>query len=116
MAHVQDYANGVFLDQKRSGAGNAIDAELATENDLSSVEQDPDRAVDSEALGARHRRRYGYSAEGAEENDSDILSQGRAPLRIDGPRKQQNVGESRIEHFKHAIVTTRHPTTVVSRG
>ena len=111
MAHVQEQANGAFLGKKKAGAGSALDAELATESDAPQSD-DPDTSNSAEALGARHRRRFGYTSEGAEENDNDILSQGRAPLRVDGPRKQQNVGESRIGHFRHSIVTTRHPTTV----
>jgi hypothetical protein len=64
---------------------------------------DPDKLTDSEALGARHRRRFGYTAEGAEENDYDILSKGRAPLKIER-HKQQNVGESRTAHFAHGVI------------
>jgi hypothetical protein len=65
---------------------------------------DPDKLTDSEALGARHRRRFGYTDEGASENDSDILAKGRAPLKIDGGRKQQNVGSGRNEAFAHGVV------------
>lgn len=110
-APTTSYANGVFIGQKRS---SGADQDLAQEADFKAGQtDDPDTANSAEALGARHRRRFGYTAEGAQENDVDIMHKGRKPLRIDGPHRQQNVGESRIGHFKHAIVMTRKPTTVV---
>jgi len=111
MAHVQEQANGAFLGQRKASSGSALDWELATESDAPQAE-DPDSANASEALGARHRRRFGYTAEGAEENDSDIFAKGRVPLKVEH-RRQQNVGESRIAHFNHSVTVTRHPTTVV---
>lgn len=65
---------------------------------------DPDTSNASEALGARHRRRFGYSTEGAQENDADIAAKGRKPLHsYDGPRRQHNMGESRNLSFNHSV-------------
>lgn len=113
MANVPVFANGTFLGQKKSKSGSETDPDLATEGEFQQGDKDdPDRAVDAEALGLRHRRRFGYSAEGAEENDLDISQKGRKPLNIVG-HKRQNSGESRIRHFNHSVTQTRHPTTIV---
>lgn len=112
--NTDNYARGAFLAQKKSKAGVDPDAELAQENGFQSGDSDdPDRIVDSEALGARHRRRFGYSAEGAEENDLDISSKGRKPLHVVGHRRSYSPG--RVGHFNHGanIVTHKKPTTIV---
>lgn len=99
--------------QKRSKAGDSPDADLAQESELNAgAADDPDRVVDSEALGLRHRRRFGYSAYGAEENDRNIAGQGRKPLKVSGHRRSYT-GESRTVSFQHGIVTNKKPTTIV---
>lgn len=113
MANVPAFANGTFLGQKKSKSGSEIDPDLATENEFQRGDKDdPDGLPDAEALGARHRRRFGYTAEGAEENDLDIANKGRKPLTVVG-HKRVNSGESRIAHFNHSVTATRHPTTIV---
>lgn len=90
-----------------------LDPELETEAGFTSgVKDDPDRVVDSEALGARHRRRFGYTSEGAEENDRDIADKGRAPQKIAIHRAP--APESRTVSFKHGM-TAHHLTTVQKR-
>jgi hypothetical protein len=90
-----------------------LDPDLETEAEfIGGDSDDPDRVVDSEALGARHRRRYGYSAEGAEENDEDIASKGRHPLKISGHKV--DMPESRTISFHHGM-TPHHITTVKKR-
>jgi hypothetical protein len=103
------FAHGAFLGQKKSKAGSSPDADLAQENE--SASSDPDRVVDAEALGLRHRRRFGYSAEGAEENDMNISSQGRKPLHVLGHKHSYTSG--RTAHFKQGIVGHKRPTTIV---
>jgi len=92
-----------------------LDPELATEAEFIGGESDdPDRVVDSEALGARHRRRFGYTTEGAQENDQDIAQKGRHPLAVVGHR--QDVPASRIANFTHGHgMATHHITTVKKR-
>jgi hypothetical protein len=90
-----------------------LDPELETEAEFIGGESDdPDRVVDSEALGARHRRRFGYSAEGAEENDQDLADKGRNPLKVTGHKV--DVPESRIANFQHGTAA-HHITTVKKR-
>jgi hypothetical protein len=111
--NTDNYARGTFLAQKKSKAGDSPDADLAQESELKAgVADDPDKIVDSEALGLRHRRRFGYSAEGAEENDLNIHNEGRKPLRVAGHRRSYS-GESRTAHFKQGLVTNKKPTTIV---
>jgi hypothetical protein len=92
-----------------------LDPELETEAEfIGGDKDDPDRIVDSEALGARHRRRFGYSAEGAEENDHDINAKGRNPLKVSVNRSA--VPESRMHAFTHGHSPgVTHITTVKKR-
>jgi hypothetical protein len=107
------YAGGAFLSQKRSKAGDSPDADLAQESELKAgAADDPDKVTDSQSLGLRHRRRYGYSAEGAEENDANIATQGRKPLHVVGHRRSYSGG--RTAHFEHGVVSHNRPTSVVS--
>lgn len=90
-----------------------LDRDLDTEAEfVGGDKDDPDRVVDSEALGARHRRRFGYSAEGAQENDMDLADQGRKPLKVTGHKV--DVPESRTISFHHGM-TAHHITTVKKR-
>ena len=92
-----------------------LDPELETEAAfVGGKTEDPDRVVDSESLGARHRRRFGYTAEGAQENDSDIADQGRKPLKVTVHRSA--VPESRMSAFSHGHgMAVRHIETVKKR-
>lgn len=92
-----------------------LDPELETEAEFTKGDSDDaDRVVDSEALGARHRRRFGYSAEGAQENDQDISDQGRKPLKV--TFHKTSVPESRMHAFTHGRgMGERHITTVTKR-
>lgn len=91
-------------------AKGRLDPELETDAEFAEGKSDdPDRVVDSESLGARHRRRYGYTAEGAEENDQDIADKGRKPLRVSGHKR--DAPQSRIANFTHGM-TTHHLTSV----
>jgi hypothetical protein len=111
--NTDNYARGAFLNQKKAKAGDSPDADLAQESELKAgAADDPDKVVDSEALGLRHRRRFGYSAEGAEENDMNIHNEGRKPLHVVG-HKRSYTGGSRTAHFKHGIVSHKRPTTIV---
>lgn len=111
--NTDNYARGAFLNTKKAKAGDSPDADLAQESELKAgVHDDPDKVIDSEALGLRHRRRFGYSAEGAEENDLNIRNEGRKPLKVAGHRRAYS-GESRIAHFKQGVVTNKKPTTIV---
>lgn len=90
-----------------------LDPDLETEAGFTNgVKDDPDRIVDSEALGARHRRRFGYSTEGAQENDEDIAAKGRKPQKISVHRAPAPT--SRIVAFQHGM-TAHHLTTVQKR-
>lgn len=92
-----------------------LDPDLETEAAfIGGKKDDPDRVVDSESLGARHRRRFGYTAEGAQENDSDIADKGRHPLKVTA--HSQKVPESRMHAFSHGHgMETRHIETVKKR-
>lgn len=90
-----------------------LDRELDTEAEFKAGDaDDPDRETDAEALGARHRRRFGYTSAGAQENDADIADQGRKPLKIQVHRS--DVPESRIANFGHGM-GIKHITTVKKR-
>lgn len=94
-------------------APKKLDPELETEAGFTNgVRDDPDRVVDSESLGARHRRRFGYTDEGAQENDKDILDKGRKPQKIAVHRAPKPV--SRTVNFQHGM-TPHHLTTVQTR-
>ena len=106
------FAHGAFLSQKKSKSGQSPDADLAQESEmLAGDSDDPDKVTDSEALGLRHRRRFGYAAEGAEEHDVNISRQGRKPLSVPGHKHSYSVG--RTAHFRQGIVGHKHPTTLV---
>lgn len=90
-----------------------LDRELDTEAEFKTGDaDDPDRETDAEALGARHRRRFGYTSAGAQENDADIADQGRKPLKVSF--RKADVPESRIASFAHGMAT-HHITTVKKR-
>lgn len=86
-----------------------LDPDLDADAEHAGAGDDPDRVVDSEALGGRHRRRFGYGTEGAQENDHDIDLKGRKPLKI--VEYKRHAPESRIANFSHGI-TTHHISTV----
>jgi hypothetical protein len=65
---------------------------------------DPDKFTDSESLGKRHRHFVGYDDEGAAEHDHNLVLKGHAPLRVNGPHRQQNVGGSRNGAFSQGVV------------
>lgn len=71
------------------------------------------RVVDTEKTGGRHRRRFGYTPEGAQENDHDIEQKGRKPLKITMHKQEAPV--SRIANFQHGTAT-HHLTTVKPQG
>lgn len=92
-----------------------LDPELETEAEfIGGDSDDADRVVDSEALGARHRRRFGYSAEGAEENDHDLEAKGRKPLNVS--MHKAKVPESRIASFSHGVTAHKGLSTVQKRN
>lgn len=88
-----------------------LDPELETEAEFVGGESDdPDKITDAEALGARHRRRFGYTSEGAQEHDMDIAAKGRKPMGIQHHRSE--VPQSRIANFHHAVTAHRGITTI----
>lgn len=86
-----------------------LDQDLDSQVEFSGGEDDAESAEKREALGARHRRGFGYSSYGAQENDEKIAATGHKPLRI--PKRPHPVPESRIANFGHGM-TTHGITTV----
>lgn len=87
-----------------------LDRELDSDVEFSGEAEDAQgRVVDTEKTGGRHRRRYGYTSAGAQENDQDIADKGRKPLRI--TMHKADPPESRIANFSHGM-TTHHVSTV----
>lgn len=88
-----------------------LDRELDSDSEFTGEADNAGEVVDSEALGARHRRRFGYSAEGAQENDEDIAAKGRKPGSI--TKHRSPVPESRMHAFHHGrAMATAHITSV----
>jgi hypothetical protein len=88
-----------------------LDPDLDVENANAGADEveGAGRVVDTEKTGGRHRRRYGYTTEGAAENDHDISLKGRKPLKI--TMHKQSMPESRIANFGHGMAT-HHIDTV----
>ena len=86
-----------------------LDPDLDSQVEFSGGEDEANTAEKREALGARHRRGYGYTSEGARENDQKIAATGHKPLRI--AKHVHPVPESRIASFSHGMAT-HHISTV----
>jgi hypothetical protein len=86
-----------------------LDPDLDVEQATSGTEDAAGRVVDTEKTGGRHRRRYGYTNEGAAENDHDISLKGRKPLKV--VMHKQDTPVSRIANFSHGM-SAHHIETV----
>lgn len=86
-----------------------LDQDLDSQVEFTGGEDDADQAEKREALGGRHRRGFGYTSEGARENDQKLANAGHKPLKI--AKHQHPVPESRIANFGHGM-TPHHVTTV----